>query len=127
MSLTDYFENARGYGVLATADAGGKVDVAVYARPHVMDENTIAFIMTERLTYENLKSNPWAAYSFLEEGKGWSGKRLYLKKTREEMNEDLVKEICRRCDYSRHDVKNRHVVYFQVLKELPLIGTGTAE
>jgi len=127
MSLSEYFDNTRGYGVLATADAEGKVNVAVYARPHMLDDQTVAFIMTERLTYENLRSNPWAAYSFLEEGGKWSGKRLYLKKTREEVNEDLIQEICRRCDYSRHDVKNRQIVHFQVLQELPLIGTGPAE
>lgn len=62
MTLKDYFDNAKGYGVLATADAEGKVNTAVYSRPHVMDEKTVAFIMAERLTHENLKSNPWASY-----------------------------------------------------------------
>ena len=44
MSLRDYFENTQGFGVLATADADGAVDVAVYARPHVIDDHTVAFI-----------------------------------------------------------------------------------
>lgn len=30
MKLSEYFENAKGVGVLATADAGGKVNTAVY-------------------------------------------------------------------------------------------------
>ncbi len=34
MNLSDYFDNTKGYGVLATADSSGKVDAAVYARPH---------------------------------------------------------------------------------------------
>jgi len=127
MSLKDYFENAKGYGVLATADGTGQVNVAVYARPHVMDEETVAFIMAERLTHENLRQNPWAAYSFLEAGGGWSGKRLYLKRIREEQNENLLREICRRCDYSRYDVANRHIVYFRIEKVLPLIGSGQAD
>lgn len=126
MTLREYFENTKGYGVLATADAAGKVDVAVYARPHVMDEKTVAFIMAERLTHENLKSNPWAAYLFMEAGGGWSGKRVYLKKVREEQNEELIDQICRKCDYSRYDVKNRSVVYFSVEEILPLIGTTEA-
>jgi hypothetical protein len=126
MSLKEYFENAKGYGVLATADAAGKVDVAVYARPHVMEGGSVAFIMAERLTHENLKTNPSAAYSFLEAGGGWSGKRLYLKKIKEEQNEALIKEICRRCDYSHHDVKNRYIVYFTVEQVLPLIGDKQA-
>ena len=48
MNLKDYFENAKGVGVLATADADGKVNVAVYARPHFLDsedDKTAAFIM----------------------------------------------------------------------------------
>lgn len=35
MGLRDYFENAKGTGVLATADADGKVDVAIYSRPPI--------------------------------------------------------------------------------------------
>lgn len=54
MNLSEYFEKPEGLGVLATADASGKVDVAVYARPHFMDDNTIAFIMADRLTHTNL-------------------------------------------------------------------------
>lgn len=123
MTLKEYFDNAKGYGVLATADSAGKVNTAVYARPHVMDEKTVAFIMAERLTHENLKSNPWAAYLFMETGGGWSGKRVYLKKLKEEQNQELIQEICRRCDYSRYDVKKRFVVYFSVESVLPLVGS----
>ena len=39
MKLSEYFEHVRGIGVLATADAQGKVNVAVYARPHFLDED----------------------------------------------------------------------------------------
>ncbi|MBN1614614.1 MAG: pyridoxamine 5'-phosphate oxidase family protein [Deltaproteobacteria bacterium] len=122
MSLGTYFDGAKGQGVLATADGSGRVDAAVFARPHFMDDNTALFIMAERLTHENLNSNPWAAYIFIEAGEGWTGKRLYLRKIKEEQNEPLIGEICRRCDYSRYDVKNRYVVYFKVEKVLPLIG-----
>jgi len=51
MGLGEYFDNAKGHGVLATANAEGKVNVAVYSRPHFIDEETIAYIMTERLTH----------------------------------------------------------------------------
>lgn len=122
MNLREYFERITGYGVLATADMSGKVNGAVYARPHIMDDETAVFIMAERLTYENLRSNPWAVYVFIEEGQGWSGKRLYLRKIKEEQNESLIKEICRRCDYSRYDVRSRYIVSFHIEKVLPLIG-----
>jgi hypothetical protein len=36
MDLAQYFENKKGTGVLATADDQCRVDLAVYARPHVI-------------------------------------------------------------------------------------------
>lgn len=122
MSLGEYFDQAKGLGVLATADSVGKVNAAVYARPYLTADDTAVFIMAERLTHENLKSNPWAAYLFVEAGEGYTGKRLYLRKLKEEQNEQLVSEICRKCDYSHYETHKRYVVYFQVEKVLPLIG-----
>lgn len=126
MKLAEYFENTQGYGVLSTADTAGKVDAAIYARPHIVDDKTVAFIMLERLTHANLQENPHAAYLFLEKGPGYQGRRLYLRKLREEENDELVKELCRRCDYSHHrEHLTRHVVFFTVEKVLPLVGGGT--
>jgi len=70
--LKTYFENTEGIGVLSTADAEGRVDAAVYSRPHSMEDGTLAFIMRDRLTHRNLQSNPHAAYLFIEKG-GVSG------------------------------------------------------
>jgi hypothetical protein len=122
MNLVEYFEQTKGHGVLATADAEGKVNAAIYARPHFMGDDTVAFIMAERLTHENLQSNPWATYIFIEHGEGYKGKRLYLKKTKEEQNDQLISEICRKCDYSHYHIGTRYVVHFTVEKILPLIG-----
>ncbi len=61
MSLIDYFDKTTGMGVLATSDAKGMVNAAVYGRPHFIDEENIAFIMAERLSHKNLQSNPHAA------------------------------------------------------------------
>ena len=123
MELAEYFETAKGRGVLATADKNGKVDLAMYARPYFMDEKTVTFIMTERLTHENLKSNPWASYLFSEEDWKSKGKRLYLKKLKEEENPDLIDKICRKCDYSTHyETGNRYVVYFNIEAVRPLVG-----
>ena len=124
MKLDEYFKSTKGRGVLATADKHGKVNLAMYARPYFMDDQTVTFIMAERLTHENLKSNQYAAYLFSEEDRKYQGKRLYLKKTREEKNHDLITQICRRCDYSHYETRNRYVVYFNIEKVLPLIGSG---
>jgi hypothetical protein len=124
-NLSEYFDSNSGIGVLATADHLGKVNAAIYARPHFLDETTALFIMAEKLTHANLENNPNAVYLFIESGDGYKGKRLYLKKHREERDEELLKSICQRCDYSYHDIKKEHehsIVYFKVEKVLPLIG-----
>mgnify|MGYP001063654644 CR=1 FL=1 len=124
MSLSEYFENVRGLGILATADSNGNADLAIYAKPHVIDDKTIAFIMRERLTHQNLKSNPRAAYMFVEQGEGYSGKRLYLTKIREETNTSVVEmfrkrqpEICASSDDS-----NKYLVHFRIDDVRPLVG-----
>ena len=124
MSLSDYFENVKGFGILATADEDGMVDLAIYAKPYVIDETTIAFIMRERLTRKNLKSNPKAAYMFVEQGEGYAGKRLYLTKIREESNTSVVEmfrkkqpEIC-----SPNDDSNKYLVHFQIDDIRLLVG-----
>ena len=125
MNLYDYFENTEGIGVLATADSTGKVDAAIYARPHVTDENTVAFIMRDHLTHQNLQSNPHAAYLFVEKGPGYVGKRLYLTKLREETDPALIESLRRRTPkISREDASKEHVVYFRIDKIRPLVGDG---
>ena len=127
MSLSYYFEHKEGLGILATADSDGMVDLAIYAKPHVIDEKTIAFIMRERLTRKNLKSNPKAAYMFVEHGERYTGKRLYLTKIREESNTSVVEmfrkkqpEICLLKDDS-----NKYLVHFQIDNIRPLVGDTT--
>lgn len=124
MDLKSYFESKRGFGALATADAEGHVDVAVYARPHVMDDGTLAFIMKDRLTHHNLQSNPRAAYLFREDGDGYKGKRFFLKKVKEEEDPHLVEALRRKSYPTRSEEvgAKEFVVFFSVEKELPLIG-----
>lgn len=126
MNYTDYFETVKGHGVLATADAEGKVDVALYARPHVLNEETLAFIMHDRLTHANLQSNPHAAYLFWEDSaKGYKGVRLHLKKISEEQNTERLYEL-RRKDYKDPSKESDplFLVLFSVEKVLPLVGAG---
>jgi hypothetical protein len=124
MKLREYFQSVKGRGVLATADGEGKVDAAIYATPHFMDnDETIAFIMRDRLTHHNLQSNAHAAYLFMEAGGGFAGKRLFLTKTREEQDSELLYSL-RRKEYSSDENEPKFLVFFQVDKVLPLIGDG---
>jgi hypothetical protein len=126
MDLKEYFENSNGLGVLATADSSGKVNAAVYARPHIMEDGNIAMILRDRLTRHNLNSNPHAAYLFKEEGKGYMGKRFHLTKIREEEESELLHRLRRRSYIEEKDDGQdpKYLVIFQIDKYLPLIGPG---
>jgi hypothetical protein len=123
MDIREYFDSMKGCGILATADSKGLVGAAMYARPHVVDEETVAFIMLDRLTRHNLQSNPHAAYLFMEDGGGYRGKRFFLTKLQEEQDTDEIDELCRRWYLSVKE-KEEFLVYFRIDKVLPLIETG---
>ena len=124
MSLEEYFSTTEGTGILATSDSEGNVDIAVYSRPYVIDENKIAFSMLERTSFTNIGSNPKAAYMFIEKGQGYIGKRLYLVKAGEETDQQRIEEI--KSQHSkRHESKTesiRHFVYFSIDKIRPIVG-----
>ena len=123
MNLKEYFENTNGVGVLATADGDGKVDAAVYARPHFMEDGTLAVIMRDRLTHHNLQSNPKATYLFIENGAGYKGKRLFMTKVREEKDTKLLESLRTR-QYLEEKDESKFLVFFQLDQELPIIGDG---
>jgi hypothetical protein len=127
MNLREYFESAEGTGIMATADAAGKVDTAIYSRPHVLEDGTLAFVMRDRLTHHNVQENPHAAYLFLERGPGYRGKRLFLAKVREERDSPLAEQLRRRHLSPEEDAAKgpKFLVVFRVERELPLVGAGT--
>jgi hypothetical protein len=130
MNLSEYFEKATGTGILATADSAGAVNAAVYAKPHFIDEETIAFIMADKLTHHNVKQNPRAAYLFRESGEKYVGKRLYLRKTKEIQDPQLVSEM-RRKKYpevsEKYTNENKFIVYFKIDRVLPLLGDKSSD
>lgn len=124
MELADYFESSKGLGVLATADDAGQVDTAVYSRPHFMEDGSIAFIMRDRLSHANLQTNPYASYLFVEEGPGYKGKRLYLRKVREEKETERLYAMRRRSYPSDDDPEQdpKFLVFFELERVRPLVG-----
>lgn len=129
MALRDCFQDSNGIGVLATADSDGKVNVAIYSRPHFLsdDDAEVAFIMNDRLSHDNVESNPHAAYLFVQRTKGYVGKRLFLTRTREETDQEKIRSIRRRNlppECNEGDTKKKFLVHFRVDGIRPLIGTG---
>jgi len=124
MDLADYFKNAKGMGVLATADNSGVVDTAIYSRPHFMEDGTVAFIMRDRLSHANLQTNPHASYLFVEAGQGYNGKRLYLQKVGEEKETERLYALRRRTTPADEDPADdpKFLVFFEIERVRPLVG-----
>lgn len=121
MRLKDYFENIEGTGILSTADDQGNVNCAVYAAPHIIDAETVAFIMRPRKSYQCVKSNPKAAYLFMEEESAYRGIRLTLKKSGENSDPEDVSEL-RRSFGGGADEGPSTIVHFKVTEIRPLVG-----
>ena len=127
MSLSQYFEKAKGMGVLATTDASGQVNQAIYAKPCFLDQDddtTCWFIMTKRLSHDNVWRNPSAAYLFIEEGVGFAGKRLSLTVMGEEADPDKIKAVRRSSAPPISEDEGRYLVHFHIEGVRPLIGNA---
>jgi len=125
MKLSAYFQQAKGIGVLATADAQGKVNVAIYARPHFLDEHddgTCAFIMSDRASHDNVKANPHAAYLFVEQREDYVGKRLTLTMVREETDVEKIHSIRRRGVPPVSEEGSKYLLYFRIDGVRPVVG-----
>ncbi|MGA9099356.1 MAG: pyridoxamine 5'-phosphate oxidase family protein [Methanotrichaceae archaeon] len=81
-NLMEYFNKQPRIGTLSTSSNDGKVDVAVFGSPHMIDEKTVVMAMGRNRTLANLQENPNAVYMIMEPGKtifDWKGIRAYLK------------------------------------------------
>ncbi|MDD4270520.1 MAG: pyridoxamine 5'-phosphate oxidase family protein [Pirellulales bacterium] len=125
MKLSEYFEQTKGLGVLATADAEGKVNVAIYARPHFLrqgDDSSCALIMSDRASHDNVQANPHAAYLFVEEGEDHAGKRLTLTLVGEETDIEKIQSIRRRSAPPVSEEGPKYLVHFRIDAVRPLLG-----
>ena len=124
MNLNHYFTEKDGLGVMATSDARGVVDTAVYSRPHVLETDEIAFVMRDRLTRRNLLENGHANYLFIEEGEGYAGVRLFLTRIDESTDDRLIAAMTRRHLSPEEDRARgqKFLVRFRVDKVLKLIA-----
>ena len=124
MDLKNYFDHHQGLGVLATSNSSGVVDTALYATPHMLDQDTVAFIMRDRLSHANLQENGHASYLFVEEGKGYQGIRLFLSHLDESSDPELLEQLSRRqlSPEQNSALGPRYLVRFKVNQVLNLVG-----
>lgn len=123
MQLSELFKEG-GRGVIATSNLQGEVNVAIYAIPRVIDDETLAWGMTEGRTYRNIRENPWVAYLYMNPGAGFSGARLSLKlKGIEDSGEmlDAIRARTRQIVSPAAAEAVKYVAYFSVIEIRPLI------
>jgi hypothetical protein len=80
--LMEYFNKQPRIGSLSTTGKDGKVDVAVFGSPRMIDEKTVVMGLGKNRTFSYLRENPHAVYMIMEPGKtvmDWKGVRVYLK------------------------------------------------
>jgi len=123
MNLAKLFEE-QGLGIMATADHEGQVNTAIYARPHVIDNTTLVWGMTDKRSYRNIRQNPHAAYLFKQAAPGFLGVRLGLELLRSEEQGEMLATIQRNTDEIVGPGAGRavtHAVWFKVVEIRPLI------
>ena len=80
--LMDYFNKQPRLGTLSTSGRDGKVNVAYFGSPRMVDEKTVLMGIGKNRTFANLQENPHAVFMMMEPGKAiteWKGVRVYLK------------------------------------------------
>lgn len=126
MTLSEYFQQAEGFGVLATTDAAGQVNQAIYAKPYFLDpsdQGTCCFIMAERLSHENVWHNPSASYLFIENGGEFQGKRLSLRAVAEETDPEKIRAVRRGFAPPISEEESKYLVHFHIEGVRPLLGS----
>ncbi len=123
MTLSEYLSPG-GTGVIATADKDGTINTAIYAAPHVVNDETVAWGMSEGRTYRNLRENPNAAFLHQRPGDGASGVRMTLRLEKIQASGsvlDTVRERARRSAGAAAADMVKYVAFFKVVEMRPLM------
>ena len=112
-----------GRGVIGTASKDGVVNMAVYAVPSVVDDETVAWGMTDGRTWNNVRENPNASYTYFEPGEEYRGSRLTLSLSRTEDSGGVLAKIREqtRASSPGNPQAIKHVAYFKVVETRPLV------
>lgn len=112
-----------GRGVIGSASKDGVVNMAVYAVPHVVGAEKVAWGMTDGRTWNNVRENPNASYTYFASGEGFRGARLTLTLTGTEDSGEMLAKIRERTAASSpgNPEAIKHVAYFKVVEMRPLV------
>jgi hypothetical protein len=92
----EFFNHRPRNCLLVTSNGKGKVNVAVYGSPRMIDQDTVALATRENRSYQYLRENPEAAIIVVEPGeitRASKGVRVSLELTSVETEGDLLQEF----------------------------------
>jgi hypothetical protein len=79
--VMEMFNRENRIGALATSNANGDVNAAVFGSPRMIDEDTVIMAIGDNRSFKYLQENPKASFIVIEPGEtpaSWKGIRLYL-------------------------------------------------
>ena len=128
--LMEYFNKQPRLGCLSTSGKDGKVDVACFGSPRMVNEKTVVMALRKNRTLDNLQRNPNAVFMIMEPAKTsaeWKGVRVYLKmkscetsgETLEKMRAQTAKAVGEEAAKSIYAA-----VTFEVGEVRPIVDTG---
>jgi len=128
--LKDYFNKQPRIGTLSTSGKDGKVDVAYFGSPRMIDGKTVVMAVRKNQTFTNLQENPHAVFMILEQAStapGWKGVRVYLKmvdsQTAGEKLDMMKKAIAEKA--GEETAKSMHAALtFEITAVRPLMDVG---
>ncbi len=128
-NVAKFLESPDRTNVFATADAQGKVNIAAFGSPMLVDGDKIRMLLGDNRTYANLCENPSAALFVNLHGKtgmAMEGCRLYLKVL-------SMADDGQEFDAVHGEIKNRigdaasmlkHLIKLEVVEARPILDFG---
>jgi len=128
--LMEYFNKQPRLGCMSTSGKDGKVNVACFGSPRMVDEKTVVMALRKNRTFDNLRENPNAVFMIMEPGKTsseWKGIRVYLKMKGYETSGEKIEKARAQAAKARGEEAAKAIyaaVTFEIGEVRPIVDLG---
>jgi hypothetical protein len=128
--LIEYFNKQPRLGCMSTSGKDGKVNVACFGSPRMVDEKTVVMGLGKNRTFDNLQENPHAVFIIMEPGKTsseWKGVRVYLKMRESETTGEKLEKLRAQIAKVAGEAAAKTIyaaVTFEIAEVRPIIDLG---